>query len=160
MVGVLPCCASFHSEFDMKTTQMNLQHSPTWKLKFYDFELSHNAMDATKNWWNFPWVAENLIIRQGQVGFKLQRQIWWVAFREYQVSSASHSSLVWFGLVLWHINHCRLFNAKSCLFIYIKYIGFGLVGFYGISTIVGYLMPNPIYSYILNIYMICKYNSI
>ena len=33
----------------------------------------------------------------------------------------------------------------------IKYIGFALVGFYGISTIVGYLMPNPIYTYILNI---------
>ena len=44
-----------------------------------------------------------------------------------------------YGLVLWHINHCRLFNAKSSLYIYIKYIWFGLVGFYGISTIVGYL---------------------
>ena len=54
--------------------------------------------------------------------------------------------------VLWHINHCRLFNAKSSLYIYIKYIWFGLVGFYGISTIVGYLMPNPFYTYILNIY--------
>ena len=29
---------------------------------------------------------------------------------------------------------------------------FGLVWFYGISTIVGYLMPNPLYTYILNIY--------
>ena len=29
-----------------------------------------------------------------------------------------------------------------------------LVGFYGISTIVGYLMPNPLFTYILNIYMI------
>ena len=56
-----------------------------------------------------------------------------------------------FGLVLWHINHCRLFNAKSSLYIYIKYIRFSLVGFYGISTIVGYLMPNPLYTYILNI---------
>ena len=27
----------------------------------------------------------------------------------------------------------------------------GLVGFYGISTIVGNLMPNPLYTYILNI---------
>ena len=62
--------------------------------------------------------------------------------------------LVWFTLVLWHINHCGLFNAESCLYIYIRYIGFGLVwfGFYGISTIVGYLMPNPFYKYILNIY--------
>ena len=29
---------------------------------------------------------------------------------------------------------------------------FGLVRFDGISTIVGYLMPNPPYTYILNIY--------
>ena len=56
------------------------------------------------------------------------------------------------ALVLWHINHFRLFNAKSSLHIYIRYIWFGLVGFYGISTIVGYLMPNPLYTHILNIY--------
>ena len=31
-------------------------------------------------------------------------------------------------------------------------IWFGLVGFSGISTRVGYLMPNPFYKYILNIY--------
>ena len=40
---------------------------------------------------------------------------------------------------------------KCSLYIYIKYIWFGLVGFYGISTIVVYLMPNPLYTYILNI---------
>ena len=50
-----------------------------------------------------------------------------------------------------------LFNAKSHLYIYIEYIGFSLVGFYGISTIVGYLMPNPVYTYQIYIYMICKY---
>ena len=61
---------------------------------------------------------------------------------------------VWFDWVLWHINHCWLFNAKSSLNIYIRYIWFSLVGFYGISTIVGYLMPNPIYTYILNKYMV------
>ena len=33
--------------------------------------------------------------------------------------------MIWFGWVLWHINHCRLFNAKSSL--YIRYIGFGFV---------------------------------
>ena len=31
---------------------------------------------------------------------------------------------------------------------YIWYIGFRLIGFYGIWTIVGYLMPNALYSYI------------
>ena len=66
--------------------------------------------------------------------------------------------MIWFGLVLWHINHCRLFSAKSSLYIYIKYmIWFGLVWFYGISTIVGYSAQNPLYTYISNIYMICKH---
>ena len=36
-------------------------------------------------------------------------------------------------------------------------VSLGWVGFYGISTIVGYLMPNPVYTYILNIYVICKH---
>ena len=86
--------------------------------------------------------------------------------------------MILFGWVLWHINHCRLFNAKSYLYIYIEYTCFGLVGFYGISnidaksylckyikytcielvvfygisTIVGHLMSNPLYICILNIY--------
>ena len=54
--------------------------------------------------------------------------------------------LVWFCLVLWHINHFRSFNTKSSLYIHIEYIWFRLFGFYGISTIVGYLMPNPLYT--------------
>ena len=36
---------------------------------------------------------------------------------------------------------------------------FDLIWFYGISTIVDYLMPNLIYTYILDIYMICKHKS-
>ena len=60
--------------------------------------------------------------------------------------------MMWFGRVLWPINHRGLFNAKSSLYIYIKYIGFGLVWFYGISVIVDYLMPNSLYTCILNIY--------
>ena len=38
--------------------------------------------------------------------------------------------------------------------IYVKFTALviGLVCFHGISTIVGYLMPNPLYTYILNIY--------
>ena len=64
---------------------------------------------------------------------------------------------VWFGLVgwfLWYINYCWLFNAKSSLYIYIKYTEFGLVEFCGISTIVGYLMPDPLNTYILNIWFV------
>ena len=55
----------------------------------------------------------------------------------------------WLGL--WHIKHCGLFNAKSSLSIDIEYIGFVLDGFYGTSTIVVYLRPNPLYTYTLNI---------
>ena len=33
-------------------------------------------------------------------------------------------------------------------------VWFGLVGFYGISIIVGYLMPNPVFTYILNIWFV------
>ena len=36
--------------------------------------------------------------------------------------------------------------------IHLAEILFCFVLFYGISTIVGYLMPNPFYTYILNIY--------
>ena len=50
--------------------------------------------------------------------------------------------MIWFGWVLWHINYCRLFNGKSSLYIYTRYIGFGLFWFYGISPFVGYLMSN------------------
>ena len=60
--------------------------------------------------------------------------------------------MIWLGWVSWHINSCRLFNAKSSLYTDIKYIRFGWVGFYGISTIVGYLMPNLLYTQILNTY--------
>ena len=59
--------------------------------------------------------------------------------------------MIWFGCLLWHINYCQLFKAKSCLYIHIEYIGFGWVEFYGILTIVSYLKPNPVYTYILNI---------
>ena len=30
--------------------------------------------------------------------------------------------VIWFGLVLWYINHGKLFNAKSSMHIYIKYM--------------------------------------
>ena len=44
----------------------------------------------------------------------------------------------------------QIYNILSIvLFSYIIYM---LVVFYSISTVVGYLMPNPVYTYILNIY--------
>ena len=66
--------------------------------------------------------------------------------------SSLYIYIIWFGWFLWHINHCSLFNAKSSLYIYYKYMQFGLVRFYGISTIIGYSMPNPLNTYIVNMY--------
>ena len=60
--------------------------------------------------------------------------------------------MVLFGWVLCHIQYCRLFNAEPLLYIYIKYIWFDVVGLYAISSILGYLMLNPLYTYMLNIY--------
>ena len=37
---------------------------------------------------------------------------------------------------------------NQCLYIYTKYTWFPLVCVYAISTIVGYLMPNHLYTYI------------
>ena len=47
------------------------------------------------------------------------------------------------------MNSAAIYLAKNILF---KRHKFGLVGFYSISTLVGYLMTNPLYTYILNIY--------
>ena len=80
--------------------------------------------------------------------FKKMRQIKY-ALAARLMSSAS-SLVCLFGWVLWHINHYKLFNAKSSLDIFIKYIRFGLVWFYSISSIVGHFMSNPFYTYILN----------
>ena len=59
----------------------------------------------------------------------------------------SRFGLVWFYLMRYQ--HCTLFNAISFLYIYVKYMRYGLLCFDGISTIVGYLMPKPLYTYIL-----------
>ena len=40
----------------------------------------------------------------------------------------------------------------NSLYTHILYILIGLVGFYGISTIIGYLTPNSLYTHILCIY--------
>ena len=59
---------------------------------------------------------------------------------------------IWIGWILWHINHCRLLCTRSFLYVCITYMWFDLVGFYGISTTVSYLLLNSLYTYISNTY--------
>ena len=49
VIGVVICWALLHSVYDLKATQMNVQHNLICKLMHYDFELGHNALKATKN---------------------------------------------------------------------------------------------------------------
>ena len=75
---------------------------------------------------------------------------------DYEVPDFLHTwyqtNMIRFVYVLWHIKHCRLFKAKSSLYIYIKWIWFGWVEFYCISKIAVYLISNTLYTYILNVY--------
>ena len=67
----------------------------------------------------------------------------------------SCGQIVWFDFmahqplkVIWYQIHFYTYI--------LEYIQFSLVGFYSISTVVGYLMPKPLYTYVLR-YMICKH---
>ena len=107
------------------------------------------------------------LVQSAYVVVKFLDKLCMVVLKKVQVTAILFLTIVlqcflasWFisimhfpGWVLWYVNPCRLFNAKSSLYIYIKKLWFGLVVFYGISTLVGYLMPNPVYTYILK-YMI------
>ena len=42
--------------------------------------------------------------------------------RKLEQGQRSMKKKVWLGLVLWHVNHCWLFNAKSYLYISIEYV--------------------------------------
>ena len=58
-----------------------------------------------------------------------------------------------FGLVgFYGISTIVGYLMPNLLYTYLLNTLFGLVGFYGISTIVDYLMPNSLYTYILNMY--------
>ena len=60
--------------------------------------------------------------------------------------------MIWFGLVWFNgISNIVDYLMPNPLYTYILNT-YGLVWYYGISTIAGYFMPNPLYTYILNIY--------
>ena len=59
-------------------------------------------------------------------------------------------NLVWLDFIAYH--PCWYFNRKSSLYIYIKIYDLVWLGLYGITTLMGILKPNPVYTYILKIY--------
>ena len=65
-----------------------------------------------------------------------------------------HLQRIWFGLVGFYcISTIVGYPMPNRLYTYISNMWFFfIVGFYGISNIVGYLMPNPLYTYLSEIY--------
>ena len=49
VVSILTHCILFHSVLNLNVIQMNVQCSLIWELMLYEFEMGHNAMEATKN---------------------------------------------------------------------------------------------------------------
>ena len=71
--------------WDLKATEMKMQCSLIQELMLYDFKLDHNFVEATKN---ISCTKDEGEVDHGAV-------VKWLVY--------------W---VLWHINLCRLFNAK------------------------------------------------
>ena len=67
----------------------------------------------------------------------------------------NESELEMLVVVCWSYSKWYILIVKSTVPLvdhFLIKVWFGLVLFYAISTIVGYLMPNTLYTYILNIY--------
>ena len=62
---------------------------------------------------------------------KMEAKYWLQIFGFYLQSIYKCFKIDWFGLVLWHINLCRLFNAKSIFYVnnqfYLKQFGLAWV---------------------------------
>ena len=48
-VGALTRCASLHSVSDLKAAQMNVERRLIREFRLHEFELGHNATEATIN---------------------------------------------------------------------------------------------------------------
>ena len=68
------------------------------------------------------------------------------SFEEFYEHLIKEIGLGWFGLVLWHINHCRLFNNKPYLYTHTR-----------THTRTHIYIYIYIYTYIYQIYMICTH---
>ena len=122
--------------FNLTLCMVTERHSPTRKyfLAFIQFgQMLHNLREFTyipirksikvlKKQLNihqtplFYWTR----IKLSLVRYKMRKIIIKIEENNYKNMYKSLKScknvdfgLVWFGLVLWHINHCSLFNAKS-----------------------------------------------
>ena len=103
VVGALSRCTLLHSVCNFKATQMNVQHSLIQQPMLYEFKLGRNTTEATKN---ICCARDDGAVDPGTINSWL---VGWLV-----------------GWVLWLINLCRLFNAKS---IFMKIVLFQTIQF-------------------------------
>ena len=93
---------------------------------------------------------EMFLVKIWKLKFQLNRQLLFIV-SDHQSSSISNSGDRPF-LLLWECTgKIGITSFFKLIFNLLNGVWFGLVWFYGISTIVGHFMPNPVYTYILNI---------
>ena len=75
-------------------------------------------LDNFSSTWAITWHYAYLTLSNCQDSYNPSKISWtiWLLYCDQMC--------LWFGLVLWHINHCWLFNAKSCYYMYILNILF------------------------------------
>ena len=94
------------------------------------------ALDIFKTWntylqnlknWNGKMLLETFVFKKKYFFYNIELKLikskfFFFSFRWGDITGENFwlvwsglvwFGLVWFGLVLWHINHCKLFNAKS-----------------------------------------------
>ena len=139
------CCCS--CSFEPEIIKISQSSHKMYSNNIMNFQESTTILNACpKKVWKL--IEGTTYIGFGLVGFYgISTLVGYLMLNPLYTYILNIYNLVWFGFMAYQ--HYRLSNTKSSLYIYIKYIWLGLVAFYCISTIVGYLMPNPLYTYIL-----------
>ena len=97
-------------------TKHNITKPQSWEIFYYHGNTNHKTiLNAT----TYIYIYIYIYIVPSSIdscGLSVQLKMFSVGLVLF--------GLAWFSLVLWDIKHCRLFNAKYSLYIYIKYIWF------------------------------------
>ena len=156
MTNMIETCVKWIACIFVKNIIKNWQFMPS----NVSITLSLNAITQCKYW---MWFLLNIFDISHFYLLGGLRNFMFIYIWEYDISFSFAWKLIRFhfysfvgtsGLVGFYciVGHSWLFDAKPSLYVYIKYILFGLVGFCGFSTTVGYLMSSPLYTCILSMY--------
>ena len=114
----------FTSEYDRWTSMHFCHQFPSLFMPVFESKKFLTAVSASPLEWRVFCISVQILEKMVVSGWEIRR-IWWKRIKSFWLVS-------WLGLALWHINHCRLFNAKS-IFIhkqfYFKQFSLALIQF-------------------------------